>query len=111
MSSSLQPKFAWGKVAGTGALIKVSVPEFTPQKVTLRNITSDDSLEWVQPMANGAGLKKLKAGAQAMIASGGVTPVTQHVLSDGADPGRGFTIGTDTDINVSAEMIYWEAWG
>lgn len=39
------------------------------------------------------------ASDSAFISSGGITPTV-----------TGFTIGTDTDVNVAAETIYWTAW-
>jgi hypothetical protein len=102
------PKY--GKVTGTGSAINVGIPEFTPSKVVLKNVTSGDELEWDCSMPHDYGFKRVAAGTASYVTSGGVTPVSQSVLGDGSDPGRGFTIGTDTDINVAAEVIHWEAW-
>jgi hypothetical protein len=99
-----------GKVTGTGATINISLPEFTPRKVELRNITSADQLVWVNTMPNAYGMKTVAAGTTSYITSLGVTPITQVVLGDGQSPPRGFAIGADTDINVSAEVIHWVAY-
>lgn len=110
MSSTNTKPFKTGTVVGTGALLNVSLVEFTPRKVELRNVTSGDVMTWVDTMGHGAGFKRVAAGTGALVTSGGVTPILQDVLSDGQSPGRGFSIGTDSDLNVAAEVIHWEAW-
>jgi len=103
-----------GKLDGTGAEIEISLPEFTPRKVVVRNVDTGDELTWTDTMPDAYGFKRLTAGTGSYIASLGITPVTQMVMSplNGAtaqDPGRGFLIGADTDINVDGEEIHWEA--
>lgn len=114
MGSNVGSRMLTGKVTGTGAQIKVGLPDFTPRKVVLRNVTSGDEMVWTNTMDADAGFKRLAAGTGALVSSGGVTPVYQDVLSPPVggtpqDPGRGFLIGTDADINVAAEIIHWEA--
>lgn len=109
MASSVGSRVKFGKVNGTGLVINIFVREFTPSKVVLRNAASGDELTWVCTFPDGYGWKRLAAGTGSYVTSGGVTPNRQSVMDDGSDPARGFTIGTDTDINVSDEEIHWEA--
>jgi hypothetical protein len=99
-----------GKVTGTGAAINISNVDFTPRKVVLRNVTSADQMTWVDTMPNAYGMKTVAAGTTSYVTSGGITPITQANLGDGQSPGRGFTIGTDSDLNVLAEVIHWVAY-
>jgi hypothetical protein len=104
-----------GKVTGTGSEIKVEFTDFTPRKVELRNADSADEMTWVDTMPAGYGLKRLAAGTGSLVTTGGVTPVYQDVLSPPVgespqDPGRGFLIGTDSDMNVADEIIHWVAY-
>jgi len=114
MGSTVGSRMETGKVTGTGAEIKVSLPDFTPRKVVLRNVASGDELAFVDTMNAGEGFKRVAAGTGALITTGGVTLVYQDVLSPPVggtpqDPGRGFLIGTDADINAVGEEIQWEA--
>lgn len=87
-----------GAVVGTGAALDVRTVGFRPSCVKLINGDSDDSMIWSDTMADAAGYKSLKAGANAMVTSDGVTP-----LSDG------FRLGADTDMNVDGELVHWVA--
>lgn len=114
MGSTVGSRMKTGKVTGTGAQIKIGICEFTPRKVVLRNISSGDEMVWDDTMAADAGFKRLAAGASSYVTTGGVTAVSQDVLSPPVggtpqDPGRGFLIGTDADINAVGEIIHWEA--
>lgn len=115
MGSNVGSRIKTGKVTGTGAEIEIPLVEFTPRKVVLRNLDSDDEMVWTDTMADASGFKRLKAGGSSYVVTNGVTPVYQNVLSPPVsdptpqDPGRGFLIGADTDINVSDEEIHWEA--
>lgn len=110
MSSTTGSRFLSGKVTGTGADLHVPLQDFTPRKVVLRNVAAGDELTWTDSMVVGGGFKRLTAGTGSYITSLGVTPVDEYQLDSGQTPPRGFTIGADTDINVSAEVIHWEAW-
>lgn len=108
MASTVGSRVACGKLAGTGALIKVPL-EFTPRVVKILKLTGvEATLDWNHKMVPGGGLKVVTVPVA--IASGGITPVEQSDLSDGADPSRGFTLGADTDINVNTEEVLYEAW-
>jgi hypothetical protein len=87
-----------GSVEGTGANLDVRTVGFRPRAVKLVNADSDDSLEWQDTLPDDYGYKSVKAGANAVITSLGITP-----LSDG------FRIGADTDINVAGEVVHWIA--
>jgi hypothetical protein len=110
MSSSNPKFFKTGTVVGTGSAINVSVPEFTPRKVILRNVDSGDEMTWVDTFPQGYGWKRLAAGTGSYVTSGGVSVTYQDSLGDGQDPGRGFSIGTDSDLNVDTEVLHWEAY-
>lgn len=94
-----------GKVEGTGAAISVEVG-FQPRRVKLFNADGLCTLEWNSEMGDGKGYKILTGidatsdtvSLHSFISSGGITPSY-----------AGFSIGADTDINVSEETIYYEA--
>lgn len=98
------PNGAHGEREGTGAAIYIQL-NFKPSAVTLLNI--DDSggltkLEWFASMPAASGVKTVDSGA-------GTTNLS-YISSNGITVGSGgFTIGADTDVNVSAETIHWEA--
>jgi hypothetical protein len=89
---------SYGAAVGTGANLDVRSVGFRPREVKIVNADSDDELYWTDTMADGTAYKRLKAGGGAMIATGGITP-----LSDG------FRLGADTDINVDGETFHFMA--
>lgn len=91
-------KVAYGAVLGTGADLDVRTVGFRPRSVELVNVDSADELKWIDGMADGAGVKRLAAGAASVLATLGITP-----LSDG------FRLGTDTDMNVDGETVRYVA--
>lgn len=105
-----QERFAVGTIVGTGAAINVKCG-FIPRMVFLQNITDTNypSLRWYNGLGNGYGILE-KTGtvyiARTIITSGGVTPYTG---SDEQGGGQGFTLGTDTDMNGSADVIHYLA--
>ena len=114
MSSSVGSRMKTGKVTGTASVIKIPIAEFTPRKVVLRNVDTGDEMTWTDQMPAGYGWKRIAVGTGSYVTSGGITPVQQDVMSpvvggSAQDPGRGFTIGTDSDLNVSGEALQWEA--
>lgn len=98
--------FATGTVEGTAAAINVELG-FTPAYVKLINIDGDATLDWTEDMADDEGYKFVAAGTNAQIATGGITPYA----GSAASAAKGFTIGTDADVNASAETIMWVAFG
>ena len=97
--------YASGSITGTGAAINVPLG-FAPTSVRIRNRTSRDTLEWDDDMAAASGNKRVAAGTGTLITVGGISPYagTEQIS-------RGFTIGTDADINVAAELLFYEAFG
>lgn len=87
-----------GTVTGTGADIAILLPFPLPNRVTLWNRTSGDQLDWSLTMGNATGFKRLANGTGSFITSLGITPSAS-----------GFTIGADTDLNVSGEVLSWFA--
>lgn len=98
--------FATGTVEGTGSAINIECG-FTPDFVRLINIDGDATLDWTSDMGDDEGYKFVAAGTNAQVGSGGITPYA-GVQETGS---KGFTIGTDADVNASAETIMWAAWG
>ena len=88
----------YGASLGTGADLDVRTVGFRPRSVRIINVDSADELEWVEGMADAAGLKRVTAGTGSVLTTLGVTP-----LSDG------FRLGADTDLNVDGETIRWVA--
>lgn len=84
---------------GTAAAFTLTIG-FKPKYVKIWNETSGDSIEWNEQMADAEGFKAVAAGTQALVTSNGITPTT-----------HGFTIGLDTDINVTSEQLSWIAIG
>lgn len=98
MASGVQ-RVLTGAVTGTGSAISVRTVGFRPRKVELLNTDGLATAQWTSSMADDSFVKRVTAGTMTAPTSGGVTP-----LSDG------FTIGTDSDINASAETIHWVAY-
>ena len=84
---------------GTAAAIVITTG-FQPRYVRVLNEGSGDREEWVEGMADAEALKIVAGNAAAMITSNGITVSA-----------TGFTIGLDTDINVSSEQLSWLALG
>ena len=94
------------KVAGTGAAITVNC-YFKPRYIRIINSEGLCTLEWSYGMGDAAGFKILTGinattdtpSVMSLISSGGIT----------VDE-RSFSIGTDSDVNVSGEDLYIQAW-
>ena len=101
-----QERFACGTVAGTGASINVKIG-FKPRYVFVHNYTSAnmETVEWWEGMPAAYGLKR-KDNTFSRLTSLGIS---QYVSGDADAGGQGFTIGADTDVNVSAETLFWFA--
>lgn len=96
MASGVQQSY--GAVVGTGANLDVRKVGWRPREVRLVNVDSGDELYWSESMPDGAGVKRVAAGAATYVTTGGVTP-----LSDG------FRLGTDGDMNVAGENVHFVA--
>jgi len=97
---------AAGTVTGTGAAINV-VLGFTPRYVEVVNVASGGlvTAKWFQGMAAASAVKQAAAGTTSVITSNGIS---EYAGSAGVES-KGFTIGADTDLNVSGEAMYYIA--
>lgn len=86
---------------GTVAAYDFTTLGFTPKYVRVINNTSGDSLEWFEGMADASARKQVAAGTVTAITTLGITPITN----------KGFTLGLDTDVNVTSEQVSWIALG
>ncbi len=90
-----------GRYLDTGTAAAFSITTgFKPLVVVVRNVTSGDTYEWYHGMAAASAFKTVTAGTNSIITTLGITQGE-----------RGFTIGLDTDINVSSEQLSWYALG
>lgn len=107
---------AVGTVEGTGAAINIQCG-FQPRYVKVFNYDDAGSLfptiEWWEGMAAASGLKTksiVDSGATGLKSSEKITSlgISQYAGSEAANS-EGFTIGADTDVNVSAETMFYIA--
>lgn len=84
---------------GTAAAISITTG-FRPRYVRVVNETSRDLEEWFEGMTDAYAVKCVAAGTRTQSTSLGIT-----------DSANGFTIGLDTDINVTSEQLRWIAIG
>lgn len=95
-----QSNMATGRILDTGTVAAFPVVTgFKPRRVVVMNNTSGDIEEWIEGMAAASAMKRVAAGTCALITTLGIT------VSD-----YGFTIGLDTDINVTSEQLTWAAY-
>jgi len=108
-----------GTVEGTGAAINIELG-FVPDYVEVYN--ADDAgglaptVKWWNGMADGSGLKTLKSvdsgttgnASSAAIVAGGISEYAGD-STPGAQKRQGFTIGTDADLNVNGETLFYTA--
>ena len=85
---------------GTVAAYTYSDLGFKPRYIRVINLTSGDEECWIEGMTAAHALKRVAAGTGSAITSLGLT------VGD-----RGFTLGLDTDVNVTSEQVYWVAIG
>jgi hypothetical protein len=84
--------------SGTAAAFSVTTG-FLPSYIMVQNSTSGDRMEWFEGMAAASAIKTTAStGVITVISSLGITASA-----------RGFTVGLDLDVNVSAEQIRWRA--
>lgn len=91
-----------GSVTGTGAAIEVATP-FDPAVVILINRTAPALMIKTPGMAGDDSFKAITAGTLSYVTANGIT------LSRAG--GKGFTIGTDADLNTAAEVVEYIAFG
>ena len=80
---------------------------FIPTYIKLDNASSGGkvTIEWYKGMTDGHAKKTASDGTITYLTSLGVTPTTVD------DTFIGVTVGLDTDLNVSGEIVYWYAIG
>lgn len=92
---------ATGRYLDTGTVAAYEFETgFLPKYVKVSNVTSRDQLEWFEGMAADSAIKTVAAGTRTLITSNGITVSS-----------RGFTLGLDTDVNVTSEQVSWLALG
>lgn len=84
---------------GTAAAYAITCG-FKPRFVCVQNVTSGDKMEWYEGMADASAIKTVAAGTRTIITTLGITVSTS-----------GFTVGLDTDVNVTSEQVSWLAQG
>lgn len=85
---------------GTAAAFTITLG-FKPRYVKVVNLAaSSASMEWFEGMAAASAWKVTTSGAFSLITSLGITVSA-----------TGFTVGLDTDVNVSSEQLSWIAFG
>jgi len=98
--------FVTGTVTGTAAAINVELG-FTPSRVEIINETDPGMFIWTDSMADGEMQKTVGAGTTTFESSGGISAYAGVAGSASA----GFTIGTDSDMNGSSDVLHYTAWG
>lgn len=96
-------RLATGRYLDTGTVAAYTFSDlgFKPRLVEVINLAaSSSSFKWVEGMADASAWKVATNGDAALVTSNGITVTT-----------RGFTLGLDTDVNVSSEQISWYALG
>ena len=87
-----------GSVNGTGSAIDIRTVGFRPKKVELENVDGLASCVWTDTMADDSMVKRVTAGTMTFVTSNGIIPLS-----------NGFTIGADSDLNASDELIHYVA--
>jgi hypothetical protein len=85
---------------GTAAAFVITVG-FKPRYVRVQNLAATGArVEWYEGMADASAWKTVVAGDQSLITTLGITVSAS-----------GFTVGLDTDVNVTSEQLSWLAIG
>lgn len=96
-----------GNATGTGSAINVEVG-FSPKVVVIINETDPGLYMWVDTMADAEMLKLVDSTvALTFPTSNGVSAYAGAI----ATTGKGFTIGADSDMNGSSDVLTWIAFG
>lgn len=104
-TQSVQPastaNIAVGSYIDTGTAAAFTITTgFKPRYVRVENETSRDGYEWFEGMAAAEAIKHVAAGTRTIITTLGITVSAS-----------GFTVGLDTDVNVTSEQLSWLAIG
>lgn len=91
----------FGTSVGTGADMNIRTAGFRPQMVEVYNVASGGlcHAKWTKTMADDSAFKTITAGTITFITTNGITPLS-----------NGFSLGADTDLNVSGETFHWVAY-
>jgi len=84
---------------GTAAAFTITTG-FKPRYVKVVNEDGDCYYEWFEGMADSEAMKMLTGGTYAKMTTHGIIPLAY-----------GFTVGLDTDINVTSQQLSWVAFG
>lgn len=84
---------------GTAAAFTITTG-FRPRYVRVENLTDRNGLEWFEGMADLSALKTVAAGTKTLVTVLGIT-----------DNANGFTVGLDTNVNVTSKQLSWIAIG
>ena len=84
---------------GTAAAFILTVG-FQPRYVRVVNEDGDCYEEWFEGMADAESMKMLTGGTYEKMTTHGITVSA-----------TGFTVGLDTDINVTSQQLSWVAFG
>lgn len=112
-TQSMQPasvaNIAVGSYLDTGTAAAISITTgFQPRYVKVVNVTAASTglvvMEWFEGMSDANGIKTYDEGTSET----GVTLITTLGITPSA---TGFTIGLDTDLNVTSEQLHWMAIG
>lgn len=85
--------------SGTAAAFDINCG-FKPRYVKVVNEDGDGYYEWFEGMADSEAMKMVTGGTYAKVTEHGIIPL-----------GNGFTVGLDTDINVTDQQLSWIAEG
>lgn len=99
-------KMATGSETGTGSAINVTCG-FTPKAVIIINETDPGLYIWSDTMADAEVMHLTDAVALTFPTSDGISAYTGSVATNS----KGFTIGADSDMNGSSDVIHWIAFG
>lgn len=80
---------------GTGADLNIRTGDFRPKRIEVFNVDGLCKADWMEGMADDSAIKTLTAGTMSLITTNGITPLS-----------NGFSLGADSDLNVSGEFCY-----
>ncbi|MCB1341384.1 MAG: hypothetical protein KDK24_10035 [Pseudooceanicola sp.] len=105
----MKGQIAYGTLAGTGSAINVPLG-FSPSIIFIINQTDPGFFIWTADMADAEMLKLTDAPALTFPTSNGIS---LYAGSDtpGSQAAKGFTIGADTDMNGSSDVLTYIAIG
>jgi hypothetical protein len=89
--------------SGTAAAFSITTG-FKPRHVKIVNVDGLCMEEWYEGMADASAVKTVDSGA-------GTTDIVKITSNGITVSSTGFTVGLDTDINVTSEQLSWIAMG